>query len=179
MLKQPIHRASLLALVLFGLLVFVTWMPEKKFSEEVAGVHWPVELEMQAELGRLALSHELVQDTLSFHAGRLNALAMGFESQWDYEFCCDDPQSVDQGGNVFRGKLTLQFPSEELRHILVSNLIKEGFLDLKSVQVHYNWTLAWADLKLPVPGGNQNLILQDVGFGLQMPGSRRNSSTHS
>lgn len=175
MLKQPIHRASLLALTLFGLLVFVTWMPEKKVSEEVAKMHWPMKLEVQAELGGLAVSHQLVQDTLSFYATRLPAWAPALSSDWEYEFCCDDPQSLAQGGNIFRGKLSLDLSSEMLRMALLQKFMKTSYLELQSAEVHNSWTLAWADLTLPVPGSDQNLVLKNVGFGLQMPACRRNS----
>jgi hypothetical protein len=179
MLKQPIHRASLLALALFGVLIYLTWIPEKKVSDEMADTYWPLEIELQGHLGEWARSHQMVQDTLNFHATRLNAMAHSLSCKWEYESCCDDPQSLAEGGSVFRGKLSMRLAHKDLRRAILQKLIKDGYLSLQSSKSQGDWTMGWADLNLPVPGSRYDLLLKDVGFSLQMPEGRSNKFDHS
>ncbi|MEM6268002.1 MAG: hypothetical protein AAF998_01125 [Bacteroidota bacterium] len=176
----PKYRAALFALSLFTLLLLLTWMPEADADERNAFRRvWPVEVELRADLSGLTVPNTVVQDTLAWYTERLNRSVPGLRSSWRYEYCCDPDPNDASDTREFRSRLTLEFTRANTHQVVLRQMIAAGFLHVKDAQRQAGWTCGWLDLELPLPGQTKALRLENVGFGMQMRGSRPDHSPRS
>ena len=166
---KVVHVALLLAMGLFGALVFTTinddydestnaWAEETERSRR----HYGLQLDLR---GELAENIVLVEDTLNHYAAMAFDQAVTDRHEWGLSVCCEDSPE-----RVFQLWAELAFDKGGDRMAMLSHLHDSEYLQLDIREANQELIVGVAALSLPVPGHPEQIVhLDNIGFNLRTP----------
>jgi|GEM_PF-5587751 len=174
-MHNPRHArfALLIALVVFGGLATIMMnaggLQEEQIEEKPSLFH--VQLDARGDLGALAYDHVLVQDTLSYYAGKALPEGQNASAHWEMNYCCDDPTLYAEGDEIARiyqwwGDFAFSDPASFAGFL--KEMLASDHIEIDRFQIENGTLIGIASAQLPIPGATEGIIqLDEVRFNLR------------
>lgn len=172
--KRAVSISLLFALGLFALLIVLGSRDRnaQQFAHEQT-IRYGLDMKLSWFAFADQQDFEVVQDTLHFYAGLLGDAHVNLESRWRLDHCCDDPRlraELTGGLKWFGLQANVDFAALAQREALVARMVQLGGLQLHTLHDAHGNYRGVADLHLPIPGGDGEMLhLREAAFELRMP----------
>ena len=173
MLRSTKHRALLVALTIFGLLVAFTG-EKPEYAEDTASRYtpWQLQLELRADLSPFAEDFVAVQDTFSHYLSEYTRFAEGVKTSWRMNYCCDGDYFADANygePKLMQSWFAFNFPKAGDRMDFLGLLLRNSWLELNDFSLQDGLAYGSVDLNMPIPGTDGEILnLESVAFNLRM-----------
>lgn len=163
------YRALVLSSIMFTVLIYATWQPEKSYiTDQTHNPPWQIQLEFRVALGEFGQDFVVIKDTLTNIVERFAMQDNRVHASWKMNFCCTDEdiaRDLPENYRLLQSSFAFNFPLRSERADFYVSMMRSPFFKLKDFSIENKLAMGLIDLDLPIPGDTDvRLQLKDVRF---------------